>query len=276
MCGIVGYIGNKIVSELLITGLKRLEYRGYDSSGVAILEKGKICTIKKKGKVAEMEALVDHSKFNSTIGIAHTRWATHGEPNDINAHPHSDNSGNIALVHNGIIENYAALKTKLSQKGYTFKTETDSEVLAVFIGALYDQFKDLEKAVRLALTEIDGTFGILVLSSYEPDKIIAARRGSPMVFGIGDNEYIVASDASAIIQHTRQVIYLSDNEMAIITRDGFTTKTIHNQITENIVHEVEFDLSQIAKGGYDYFMLKEIHEQPMTLQNAYPWPSFSQ
>lgn len=269
MCGIVGYIGNKKVSELLIDGLKRQEYRGYDSSGLSILQNGKIYTIKKKGKVAELEALIDHSKFDSTIGIAHTRWATHGEPNDINAHPHFDNSGNISLVHNGIIENYAALKTRLLQKGYTFKTETDSEVLAVFIGAIYDQVKDLEKAVRLALNEIDGTFGILVLSSYESDKIIAARRGSPMVLGIGDEEYILASDASAIIQHTRQVIYLNDNEMAIVTRHGFTTKTIHNQPTENIIHEIEFDLSQIEKGGYDYFMLKEIHEQPFTLQNAY-------
>lgn len=269
MCGIVGYIGGQKVSNILVNGLKRLEYRGYDSAGISILEKGEISTIKKKGKVAELEKLFDPKKYSSTIGIAHTRWATHGEPNDINAHPHSDNTGNITLVHNGIIENYQSIKHKLLQSGYKFYTETDTEVLAVFIGALYDKVKNLEEAVRLALSEIDGTFGLLVLSVYEPDMLIAARRGSPMVFGIGDGEYIIASDASAIIQHTNQVIYLEDNEMAIVHRDCFNTKTIFNEETINTIHEIEFDLAQIEKSGFDHFMLKEIYEQPQTIQDAY-------
>lgn len=269
MCGIVGYIGSQKVSNILLNGLKRLEYRGYDSAGISILEGDIIETKKKKGKVSELEKLLDHEKYTSTIGIAHTRWATHGYPNDINAHPHCDNSGKISIVHNGIIENYISIKQKLAKSGYTFVSDTDTEALAVFIGALYDKVHNLEEAVRLALSEIDGTFGLLVLSSYEPDVLIAARRGSPMVFGIGDGEYIIASDASAIIQHTNQVIYLNDNEMAIVRRDRFTTKTIDNQKTINQIHEIEYDLEQIEKSGYDHFMLKEIYEQPQTIQDAY-------
>jgi len=269
MCGIVGYIGKEHCSSLLVTGLKRMEYRGYDSAGVALFDNGKIEIIKKKGKVSEVESAIEHSKHQATLGIAHTRWATHGEPNDVNAHPHSDNSGNITIVHNGIIENYVTLKTKLLQEGYTFSTETDTEVLAVFIGALYEKVKDLEYAVRMALTEVDGTFGICVISSYEPDKLIAARRGSPLLLGIGDKEYIVASDAAAIIQHTKQVIYLSDNEMAIIHRDKYVTKTISNKQTQAKIEEIEFDLEQIEKNGYNHFMLKEIFEQPETIHNAF-------
>ena len=173
MCGIVGYLGNKEAAQCLINGLKRMEYRGYDSAGISLLKNGKIDTVKKSGKVLELENIFNYNDYDSTIGIAHTRWATHGEPNDINAHPHFDNSGNISIVHNGIIENYTALKKKLTEKGYKFDSETDSEVLAVYIGAFYDLFGDLEKAVRVALSEVDGTFGILVLSSYEPDTIIA-------------------------------------------------------------------------------------------------------
>lgn len=270
MCGIVGYIGSKKASHLLINGLQRLEYRGYDSAGVALLTDDKCLEIiKNQGKVQDLNQFIDHNKINSSIGIAHTRWATHGAPNDVNAHPHFDNSGNIALVHNGIIENYSVLKKKLSGKGYNFASETDSEVLAVLIGALYEQTKDLETAVRNALIQVEGTFGIAVLSNYEPDKIIAARRGSPMVLGIGDDEFILASDASAIVQHTRQVIYLNDNEMAVITKDNYFTKTIYNEDTSNEVEEIIFDLEQIEKGGYDYFMLKEIHEQPTTFQDAF-------
>lgn len=269
MCGIVGYIGKQQASNLLYNALKRMEYRGYDSAGIALLENGSLQIIKKAGKVDELDHLVDHQRFSTSIGIAHTRWATHGIPNDINAHPHCDNSGNITLVHNGIIENYQAIKTKLIDNGYSFVSDTDSEVLAVFIGALYDKVNDLEYAVRLALSEVDGTFGLAVLSTYEKDKIIVARRGSPMVLGIGDDEYIAASDASAIIQHTRQVIYLSDNEMAILKNDGFTTKTISNELTKNVIHEIEFDLDQIEKGGYEHFMLKEIYEQPNTIQDAF-------
>lgn len=269
MCGIIGYIGNQQASKLLVEGLKRMEYRGYDSAGISFLTENEITTLKKAGKVSELDKLVIHSKISSNIGIAHTRWATHGFPNDINAHPHTDNSGNISIVHNGIIENYKAIKQKLTEKGYSFYTDTDSEVLAVFIGAVYDNVKNLEEAVRIALTEVDGTFGIAVLSLYEPDTIIAARRGSPMVLGIGDGEYIVASDASAIIQHTRNVIYLSDNELAIINRNSFITKTIDNIETQNKIHEVEFDLSRIEKSGYDHFMLKEIFEQPNTIMDAF-------
>lgn len=269
MCGIVGYIGSKQASHLLINGLLRLEYRGYDSAGVTLMQNSKLLTIKQKGKVADLDSLIKHDTLNATLGIAHTRWATHGEPNNLNAHPHSDNSGNISIVHNGIIENYAALKKQLIEKGYIFHTQTDSEVLAVLIGAIYDQVHDLEKAVRFALKQVDGTFGIAVVSNYEPDKIIAARRGSPMVLGIGDDEYILASDASAIVQHTRQVVYLNDNEMAIIRPDSFFTKTIDNEDTTSEVQEILFDLERIENGGYDYFMLKEIHEQPATFEDAF-------
>lgn len=269
MCGIVGYIGNRKVINVLMNGLKRMEYRGYDSAGICVLENDDLITLKKKGKVSELESLVDESSFDSTIGIAHTRWATHGFPNDINAHPHSDNSGNISIVHNGIIENYMSLKQGLIQSGYTFKSDTDTEVLAVYIGALYEKTNDLEHAVRLALSEVVGTFGLLVLSKTEPEKIIGARRGSPMVLGVGEDEYILASDATAIIQYTKQVIYLSDNEMAIISKDGFTTKTIDNKATKNTIHEIEFNIEQLEKGGYEHFMLKEIFEQPTTIQDAF-------
>lgn len=269
MCGIVGYIGKQKASHILLNGLKRMEYRGYDSAGWAMIENDKLNLLKNIGKVAHLDRLTPHDMIHSTIGIAHTRWATHGFPNHLNAHPHMDNSENIAVVHNGIIENYTALKTKLEKDGYFFNSDTDTEVLAVFIGAIYEKVQDLEKAVRIALSEVDGTFGIAVLSSYEPEKIICARHGSPMVLGIGDGEYIVASDAAAIIQYTNQVVYLNDKEMAIITRDGFTTKTIDNEDTEPIIEEITFDLAQIEKGGYDHFMLKEIHEQPETVFNSF-------
>ena len=269
MCGIVGYIGKQKASHILINGLKRMEYRGYDSAGWAMIENEKLNLLKNTGKVSQLDRLTPHDMISADIGIAHTRWATHGFPNHLNAHPHLDNSENIAVVHNGIIENYTPLKTKLEKDGYTFSSDTDTEVLAVFIGAIYEKVNDLEKAVRIALSEIDGTFGIAVLSSYEPDKIICARHGSPMVLGIGDGEYIVASDAAAIIQHTNQVVYLNDKEMAIITREGFTTKTIDNEDTEHIVEEINFDLAQIEKSGYEHFMLKEIHEQPETVFNSF-------
>ncbi|TAL70685.1 MAG: glutamine--fructose-6-phosphate transaminase (isomerizing) [Bacteroidetes bacterium] len=269
MCGIVGYIGNQKVSNLLINGLKRMEYRGYDSAGISVLQDGTIQTIKKSGKVSQLEKLVDHSLFNSTIGIAHTRWATHGVPNDINAHPHHSSDDKISIVHNGIIENYAAIKKNLIERGYTFRSDTDSEVLAVMIQAIYEKVNCLEEAVRFALNEVDGTFGLVILSINEPDRIIAARRGSPMVLGIGDGEYIVASDAAAIIQHTRQVVYLNDNEMAIMKRDGFETKTIMNEATTTHIQEIEFDLEHIEKAGYEHFMLKEIFEQPETFRDAF-------
>ncbi|MBM4151001.1 MAG: glutamine--fructose-6-phosphate transaminase (isomerizing) [Ignavibacteria bacterium] len=268
MCGIVGYIGHQKASDIIINGLKLLEYRGYDSAGIVTNESGHLLIQKKAGKVKDLEKKLDLGAMLSNIGIGHTRWATHGEPNDVNAHPHTDSTGKIALVHNGIIENYTALRKKLIKDGYSFSSETDSEVLAVFIGSLYTNGNDLETSVRLALNEVEGTFGICVMSSDDPNTMIAARRGSPIVVGIGDGEFIVASDASAIIQHTRQVIYLADNEMAVISRHGVTTKTIDNVITDEQIEQIEFDLDAIEKGGYNHFMLKEIYEQPSTFRDA--------
>jgi len=269
MCGIVGYIGRQSAADVLMNGLQRLEYRGYDSAGISLMEHGEVITFKKQGKVESLRKLLNGRKFNSKIGIAHTRWATHGEPNDINAHPHSDNSGTISLVHNGIIENYSTLKKTLISRGYTFKSETDTEVLTVLIEYIYEQTKNLEEAVRLALAEVDGTFGIAIISKNEPNKIIAAKRGSPMVLGIGDDEFILASDTSAIIQYTRQVIYLSDNEMVVIDADTFKTKTIDNKETTSKIHEINYDLGSIEKSGYAHFMLKEIFEQPQTIRDAF-------
>ncbi len=269
MCGIIGYIGQKDIIPLLITGLKRMEYRGYDSAGLSVIGKDyKLYSIKKKGRVQDLELSAMDLKVNGEIGIAHTRWATHGFPNDINAHPHFDTKMNISLVHNGIIENYATIKQKLLQEGYTFRSETDTEVLVVLIERFYQKVQDLEYAVRLALNEVNGTFGIALISSYEPNKIIAARRGSPLILGIGDDEYIVASDAAAIIEHTKNVVYLNDDEMAILTPDGFITKTISNKKVKSEIHQLEFDLEQIEKGGFEHFMLKEIFEQTQTIRDA--------
>jgi glucosamine--fructose-6-phosphate aminotransferase (isomerizing) len=208
-------------------------------------------------------------QLHGTVGVGHTRWATHGVPNDANAHPHTDQSGTIALVHNGIIENYLTIKKKLLNAGYTFRSDTDSEVLAVFIGMLYETLQDLEQAVRTALAEVEGTFGIVVISTHDPDMIIAARRGSPLILGIGNGEYLVASDAAAVIAHTRQVVYLNENEMAILRRDGFQTKTIANIDTHSVVEEIAFELEQIEKGGFEHFMLKEIYEQPITFRDGF-------
>jgi glucosamine--fructose-6-phosphate aminotransferase (isomerizing) len=270
MCGIVGYIGPQQAAPICLSGLKRMEYRGYDSAGLCILQDGTLHIGKKAGKVAEMEREVDVAAMTGTIGIGHTRWATHGVPNDVNAHPHSDASGAIALVHNGIIENYLTIKKKLLHAGYAFVSDTDSEVLAVFIGMLYDQLHDFELAVRTALSEVEGTFGVVVMSAHDPDMLIAARRGSPLLLGVGQNEYVIASDASAVISHTRQVVYLHENEMAIVTRhDGFHTKTIHNEETHSVVEQIEFELDAIEKGGFDHFMLKEIYEQPNTFHDGF-------
>lgn len=268
MCGIIGYIGKQQASRILVEGLKRLEYRGYDSAGVALYESDRINVLKQPGKVDALDRLIPHDMIDSKIGIAHTRWATHGFPNYNNAHPHTDNSKEIAIVHNGIIENYKSIKKKLVQDGYKFETETDTEVLVVFIGSLYEKFNDLEKAVRVALAEVNGTFGIAVISSYEPDKIIAARQGSPMILGVGKEEYIVASDIAAIIAHTDRVVYLEDNEMVVVTANGYTTKTIDNETTHPDVQTIQYDIEQIEKSGYEHFMMKEIHEQPETIANA--------
>jgi glucosamine--fructose-6-phosphate aminotransferase (isomerizing) len=268
MCGIVGYIGNKDVLPILMDGLKRLEYRGYDSAGVAILNKGKINVIKQVGKIAALESELNGNSMSGKLGIAHTRWATHGEPNQVNAHPHSDESGNIILVHNGIIENYSALKKMLIKKGHTFHTDTDTETIAHLISEFYQNGTSFEEAFRAALNEIDGTYGIALITKHEPEKIYCARKGSPLVIGVGEGEYFVASDASAIIAHTRNVIYLEDGEIAIISREGFVTKTIDNQTVTKRVEKISFDLERIEKAGYPHFMLKEINEQPDTVADA--------
>jgi glucosamine--fructose-6-phosphate aminotransferase (isomerizing) len=268
MCGIVGYIGNKNVLPILMDGLKRLEYRGYDSAGVAILDKGKIKVIKQVGKIAALESELNGNSMSGKMGIAHTRWATHGEPNQINAHPHTDESGNIILVHNGIIENYSALKKMLVSKGHTFHTDTDTETVAHLISEFFQNGTSFEEAFRAALSEIDGTYGIAMISKYEPEKIYCARKGSPLVIGVGEGENFVASDASAIISHTRNVIYLEDGEIAIISREGFVTKTIDNKTVTKRIEKISFDLERIEKAGYPHFMLKEINEQPDTVADA--------
>jgi glucosamine--fructose-6-phosphate aminotransferase (isomerizing) len=270
MCGIVGYIGQKNCVPILLEGLRRLEYRGYDSAGIALVTKGKIGVYKKAGKVAELVNTLakNNGGISGSVGMGHTRWATHGEPNDTNAHPHWDQEKEIAIIHNGIIENYHAIKTKLIQEGHSFETETDTEVLAHLIGVMYQKTGNLCSAVRLALNEVEGTYGLVVLSKHDPEKIIAARKGSPLLLGVGEGENFVASDAAAIVDHTRQVVYLEDGEVAEITRDGFRTMTIDDVSTDKVIEEITFDLSQIERGGFDHFMLKEIHEQPETIRNA--------
>ncbi|MDD3643475.1 MAG: glutamine--fructose-6-phosphate transaminase (isomerizing), partial [Candidatus Krumholzibacteria bacterium] len=268
MCGIIGYIGKaNNVGEILLEGLKRLEYRGYDSAGLAIVRDGALVTEKTPGKIAKLEQILEGRDLSGTMGIAHTRWATHGEPNRVNAHPHYDANMRIALIHNGIIENYQTLKKSLQAEGHVFRSETDTEVLAHLIERFYTG-KDLETAVQKALEMVEGTYGILVISATEPDKIVGARNGSPLVVGIGDDEYVIASDVAAILQHTRQVIYLEDQQMVVATPDHFSTMTVGNEYVEHIIQEVDWDLDMIEKGGYEHFMLKEIFEQPETIRNA--------
>lgn len=264
MCGIVGYVGPQEALPILINGLKRLEYRGYDSAGVALLN-GELSVKKKAGKVSDLESVLRPETLKGTIGIGHTRWATHGEPNDTNAHPHTDQRGEIALIHNGVIENYATIKKTLESEGYTFHTQTDTEVLVQLVRFFYDRVGIMETAFRQALKQVVGTYGVAMLSKMEPGRIYAARNGSPLALGIGDGEYVVASDASAIVQHTRQVIYLGDREMAILDRDRYVTKTIDDEVVNKQIEEITFELEQIERGGYDHFMLKEIFEQPTTI-----------
>jgi glucosamine--fructose-6-phosphate aminotransferase (isomerizing) len=267
MCGIVGYIGPQQALPILINGLKRLEYRGYDSAGVAIVN-GALTVQKRAGKVSDLQSIMTPEKLVGSVGIGHTRWATHGEPNDTNAHPHTDQKGEIALIHNGIIENYASIKSKLEADGYTFHTQTDTEVLVQLVRAIYDKIGDLEKALQLALQQVAGTYGVAMVSTLEPGKIFVARNGSPLAIGIGNGEYVVGSDASAIVQHTRDVIYLGDREMAVLSREGYVTKTIDDVPVDKQIDQITFDLDEIEKGGYEHFMLKEIFEQPETICNA--------
>lgn len=270
MCGIVGYIGKRNSLPIIIEGLKRLEYRGYDSAGVSIVnDKNKIISYKQAGKVKGLEASLDIDLFQGNTGIGHTRWATHGVPNDINAHPHFDMDENILIVHNGIIENYKLIKDRLTEEKYTFKTDTDTEILANLINYHYKNTNEFETAVRLALLEVEGTYGIACLSAKEPDKIVVARKGSPLMLGIGNEEILVASDAAAIINHTKNVIYLEDGEMATLERGSFHLKTVEDQDIYRNVEVLDFLLDDIEKGGFDHFMLKEICEQPDTIQNTY-------
>lgn len=268
MCGIVGYIGQQKALPIIVEGLKRLEYRGYDSAGIATIGDGEILITRISGKVAELEKILAGELDNGTLALGHTRWATHGEPTERNAHPHIDCEQKIALVHNGIIENYQAIRTKLEQVGHTFKSDTDTEVLVHLIEEMWKYTDDFTDAVRLALKEVDGAYGIAVISTHAPGRIIVARKGSPLVIGIGDGEHFVASDAAAIVRHTRSVVYLEDGEVAVLSRDDFCTTTIDNVQVEKTVHQLTFEIEQIEKAGYEHFMLKEIHEQPATVADA--------
>ena len=267
MCGIVGYVGKRDCLDILVDGLKRLEYRGYDSAGIALLN-GQGVTIKKNaGKISRLEALLEVERPSGTTGIAHTRWATHGAPTTQNAHPVVDASGEIAVVHNGIIENYQVLREKLESEGSVFSTETDTEVLAHLIRKYYTGA--LEDAVATALSLVEGTYGIAVVAKREPEKVVGARHGSPLVVGVGDGEYWVASDVSAILRYTKNVVYLDDGEMVIITPDSYKTTTIDGRQMHKEVQEVEWQLEEIERGGHPHFMLKEIFEQPMSVENSF-------
>lgn len=266
MCGIVGYIGHNQAYPYLIGGLKKLEYRGYDSAGIALHKINDLQIIKKTGKVAALEEAFESQDKQSTLGIGHTRWATHGIPSDANSHPHYSNSGNLALVHNGIIENYASLKEELLQKGYHFNSETDSEVLLNFIEDIYINNEcSLEEAIRIALKRVTGAYVILILSKEHPDTLFAARKGSPLVIGIGKGEHFLGSDASPMLEYTKEVVYINDYELAIINADQLVLKNLGNETLTPYVQKLDLELAAIEKGGYEHFMIKEIHEQPQAI-----------
>ena len=271
MCGIVGYVGSKDAYPILIKGLHRLEYRGYDSAGIALINPaGKLNVYKSKGKVTELEHFVEDKDISGTIGIAHTRWATHGEPNDVNAHPHYSENGSIALIHNGIIENYGVLKAMLAEKGYTFRSETDTEVLVQFIEYLHTENRcTLFEAVQAALNQVIGAYAIAVLDRTNNDEIIAARKSSPLVVGIGEGEYFLASDATPIVEYVKDVVYLNDGEIAVINRHKPLKVVNLNNIESKIdIRKLEMNISELEKGGYPHFMLKEIFEQPRTITDC--------
>ncbi|MBI9054969.1 MAG: glutamine--fructose-6-phosphate transaminase (isomerizing) [Bacteroidales bacterium] len=269
MCGIVGYIGDKQAYPILINGLKRLEYRGYDSAGISLLNK-EVKVFKRKGKVSDLEEFVSDKDVSGNIGIGHTRWATHGEPNDINSHPHTSMNGKFVIIHNGIIENYSRLKIKLQDRGFTFQTDTDTEVLANLIEYIYIKGNvSAEIAVRLALSKVVGAYGLAIICKDEPDKLIAARKGSPLVIGVGEGEYFIASDATPIVEHTKSVIYLNDDDVAILGKDGLTLKTIKNDNLTPKIQHVDLDIGEIEKNGFDHFMLKEIFEQPRSILDTF-------
>jgi glucosamine--fructose-6-phosphate aminotransferase (isomerizing) len=277
MCGIVAYLGRKAAQPILVEGLKRLEYRGYDSAGVAVLDDGSIRVTKTSGRISALEEILDEPRSCDTLGIGHTRWATHGRPNTVNAHPHLDCTGKIAVVHNGIIENYATLRTWLQNEGAVFRSETDTEVIANLIGYIYANQNDaglaedqnaFEWAVQQALRKLHGTFGLAIICSDFPGTLIGAKRGSPLILGVGNTEYILASDAAAIVEHTTQAIYMADNEMVLVGPDGFYTKTIDNITIAKDLKQIEFSLEQIELGGFEHHMLKEIFEQPESLSTC--------
>ncbi len=268
MCGIVAYVGHRDAAPLILKGLKRLEYRGYDSSGIALLN-GSLNIYKKKGKVIDLEGILPKTGLHATIGIGHTRWATHGEPNDTNAHPHLSNGGKLAIIHNGIIENYATIKQSLINKGYVFHSQTDTEVLINFIEEIKKTKNcDTPEAVRIALKEVVGAYAIVVLDSDNPEQLVAARKGSPLVIGIGENEFFFASDATPIIEYTKEVVYLDDLEIAIVNTEGLIIKNLQNEEQDPYIQTVELELEAIEKGGYDHFMLKEIFEQPKSIADC--------
>lgn len=268
MCGIIGYIGRQKALPILINGLKRLEYRGYDSAGLAVHIDGRIAVEKQVGKVKELERQLRVDHLYSTVGIAHTRWATHGQPTQINAHPHTDASGKIAVVHNGIIENYVKLRTELQGRGCRFITETDTETLPHLFAEALRGGCDFFEAIRSSLARVEGTYGIVVMNADRPDQLIAARKGSPLVIGHGDGEYFIASDAAPLVGHTQNVTYLEDGEMALVTPSGVVIKNINNETVNPQVTCIDTNLSAIEKGGYPHFMLKEIMEQPQTLRDS--------
>ncbi|HNA14901.1 MAG TPA: glutamine--fructose-6-phosphate transaminase (isomerizing) [Ferruginibacter sp.] len=269
MCGIVGYTGPKEAYPIVITGLKRLEYRGYDSTGVALLDGNDLKVYKKKGRVSELEQTIFGKNLHAHCGIGHTRWATHGEPSDRNAHPHVSASGKLAMIHNGIIENYAQLKQELTNKGYKFTSDTDTEVLLNFIEDIRENNQcDLEEAVRVALKRVTGAYVILLLDADHPDTIVAARKGSPLVIGVGKGEHFLGSDASPMLEYTKDVVYVNDYELAIVTPDELILKNLGNEKITPFVTKLDIELAAIEKGGYDHFMLKEIFEQPSTIHDC--------
>ncbi len=269
MCGIVGYVGPREATPILLAGLKRLEYRGYDSAGVALLNGNGVEVTKRPGKIRVLEEAIDAAPSSATCGIAHTRWATHGEPNEPNAHPHTSPDGDIALVHNGIIENSDVLKAQLISEGYDFRSDTDTEVVVHLIDYLWQDGEPLEEAVAAALRQIEGAYGIAVVSSRDPNKIVVARHGSPLLIGVGqDGEMLAGSDAAAVIERTRDVVYLDDGDYAVLTPDGYRTYHLEGHEVDRGVHEVTWDLDSIEKGGYEHFMLKEIFEQPSSIADV--------
>ncbi|HRH33999.1 MAG TPA: glutamine--fructose-6-phosphate transaminase (isomerizing) [Catalimonadaceae bacterium] len=268
MCGIVAYVGNQQAYPVIIKGLKRLEYRGYDSAGIALLNGG-LNVYKKKGKVSDLENSLSETELKSTIGIGHTRWATHGEPNDVNAHPHYSSKGNLALIHNGIIENYSALKEELKRKGHDFQSDTDSEVFIHLIEDIYENLGcQLDEAVRIAMSQVVGAYAIVIMDETAPDQLIAARKGSPLVVGVGKGEYFIASDATPIIEYTNEVIYVNDLEIVSIRNGELTIRNIENQDQIPYIQTLEMELESIEKGGFEHFMLKEIFEQPRSIRDC--------